>query len=229
MSTVVLGLLALLTCPLDRQGKAVHLYARLWGRLILGASGVRVELRGVEELSSRTPYIFMSNHLSAYDIFVLLAHLPFQFRWLAKAELFRIPLFGWAMRAAGYIPIDRSSPREAVRSMERAARRIREGISVVIFPEGTRSRDGRLRPFMKGGFSLAIRAGVPVVPVAIKGTHEIMPPYTKKVLRKGKVVVILGRPIETKGLQMGDREHLMAQLRRAIEEGLAEAERCLGA
>lgn len=223
LSTTILGILAFFTFPFDRGGDVVHLYARLWGKSILWASGVKVKVRGLEKITSRGPYIFMSNHLSAYDIFVLLAHLPLQFRWLAKAELFRIPIFGWAMSTAGYISLDRSSPRRAYRSMEEAARRIHEGVSVVIFPEGTRSRDGRLGPFMKGGFTLAVKAQVPVVPLAIKGTYEIMPPHTKKVLSRGEVVVVIGDPIETEGLSLRDRDKLMEEVRRGIEEALKEA------
>ena len=200
----------------------VHLYARLWGRLILLASGVKVRVRGLERVQGKGPFIFMSNHLSAYDIFSLLAYLPFQFRWLAKAELFRIPILGWAMRAAGYIPIDRSNPRRALRSMEEAAKRIREGVSVVVFPEGTRSRDGKLGPFRKGGFSLAIKAKVPVVPTAIKGTFEIMPPQSKRIMRRGTVYIVLGEPIETEGLTMRDRDELMTRVREGIEKGLRE-------
>ena len=219
--TLLLGALAFLTFPFDRKGNVIHLYARLWGRLILWASGVKVKIRGLERIAPGRPYIFMANHLSAYDIFVLLSELPVQFRWLAKAELFRIPVLGWAMGTAGYISLDRSEPKKAYRSMEEAARRIREGTSVVIFPEGTRSKDGRLQPFLKGGFTLAVKSQVPIVPVSISGTWEIMPPQSRKV-RKGDVEVVVGEPIETKGYTMKEREELMKRVSEAISANLRE-------
>ena len=219
--TLLLGALAFLTFPFDRKGNVIHLYARLWGRLILWASGVKVKIRGLERIASGRPYIFMANHLSAYDIFVLLSELPVQFRWLAKAELFRIPVLGWAMGTAGYISLDRSEPKKAYRSMEEAARRIREGTSVVIFPEGTRSKDGRLQPFLKGGFTLAVKSQVPIVPISISGTWEIMPPQSRKV-RKGDVEVVVGEPIETKGYTMKEREELMKRVSEAISANLRE-------
>jgi 1-acyl-sn-glycerol-3-phosphate acyltransferase len=117
----------------------------------------------------------MANHLSQFDIPVLLSGMPIQFRWLAKAELFKIPIFGRGMRGAGYISIDRSNRQSAFQSLTRAAQIIRQGTSVVIFPEGTRSVDGRLQGFKKGGFVLAVDAGVPTIPLIIEGTHEIMP------------------------------------------------------
>jgi len=219
--TLLLGALAFLTFPFDRKGNVIHLYARLWGRLILWASGVKVKVRGFERIAPGRPYIFMANHLSAYDIFVLLSELPVQFRWLAKAELFRIPVLGWAMGTAGYISLDRSEPKKAYRSMEEAARRIREGTSVVIFPEGTRSKDGRLQPFLKGGFTLAVKSQVPIVPISISGTWEIMPPQSRKV-RKGDVEVVVGEPIETKGYTMKEREELMKRVSEAIRANLRE-------
>ncbi len=219
--TLLLGALAFLTFPFDRKGNVIHLYARLWGRLILWASGVKVKIRGLERIAPGRPYIFMANHLSAYDIFVLLSELPVQFRWLAKAELFRIPVLGWAMGTAGYISLDRSEPKKAYRSMEEAARRIREGTSVVIFPEGTRSKDGRLQPFLKGGFTLAVKSQVPIVPISISGTWEIMPPQSRKV-RKGDVEVVVGEPIETKGYTMKEREELMKRVSEAISANLRE-------
>ena len=219
--TLLLGALAFLTFPFDRKGNVIHLYARLWGRLILWASGVKVKIRGLERIAPGRPYIFMANHLSAYDIFVLLSELPVQFRWLAKAELFRIPVLGWAMGTAGYISLDRSEPKKAYRSMEEAARRIREGTSVVIFPEGTRSKDGRLQPFLKGGFTLAVKSQVPIVPISISGTWEIMPPQSRKV-RKGDVEVVVGEPIETKGYTMKEREELRKRGSEAISANLRE-------
>jgi 1-acyl-sn-glycerol-3-phosphate acyltransferase len=217
--TILLGICAFLTVPFDRRGKVVHLYARLWGWLILKIAGVRMQVTGLEHLDPKRPCIYMCNHLGSFDIFALLACLPVQFRWLAKAELFRIPILGWGMSAAGYISLDRSQRRSAYESMEIAARKIREGVSVVIFPEGTRSFDGTMLPFMNGGFNLAIRAGVPIVPIAIHGTWEIMPRTTKRV-KKGNIRIVIDQPIETKDCTMKDRRRLMEETERRIRAHL---------
>lgn len=200
---------------LDRSGDLAHKVARLWGRWILASAGVRVRLQGKSNLLQGSPQVVFSNHCSYFDVFCLLAHLPIQFRWLAKEELFRIPLFGKAMEYGGYIPIDRSNPRRAHRSMVAAADRIRAGTSIVIFPEGTRSRDGKLQEFKSGGAILAIRAQVPVVPVAIIGTHEIMPKGTFRV-KPGPVEIRIGEPIPTEGLSQKDREDLLRRARQSI-------------
>jgi 1-acyl-sn-glycerol-3-phosphate acyltransferase len=218
--TTVLAICAYLTFPFDRRGRVVHrLYARLWGWLILKANGVKVQVAGLEHLDPGKTCIYMCNHLGSFDIFALLAYLPVQFRWLAKVELFRIPILGWGMRAAGYISLDRSKRRLAYESMEIAARKIREETSVVIFPEGSRSFDGAMQPFMNGGFTLAIKAGVPIVPISIDGTWEIMPRTTKRV-KKGKIRIVIEPSIETKDLTMKDRKRLMEETERRIRANL---------
>lgn len=217
--TVVLGSLAFVTFPFDRRGIVIHLYARLWGRLILAANGVTVMVTGLNNIDPKRPSIYMSNHLGSFDIFALLAYLPGQFRWLAKVELFRIPILGWAMSTAGYISLDRSERKRAYRSMEVAAQKIREGTSVVIFPEGSRSLDGTLQPFMKGGFTLAIKAEVPIVPITIDGTWEIMP-RNSLMIKKGDIEIVIDRPIETKGLTMKERENLMKEVESRIRANL---------
>jgi len=218
--TIVLTICAVLTFPFDRRGRMVHLlYARLWGWLILKIAGVKMQVTGLEHVDPRKTCIYMCNHLGSFDIFALLACLPVQFRWLAKSELFQIPILGWGMRAAGYISLDRSKRRSTYESMEIAAKKIREETSVVIFPEGARSFDGAMQPFMNGGFNLAIRAGVPIVPITIHGTWEIMPRTTKRV-KKGNIRVVIGQPIETKDCTMKDRRRLMAETERRIRANL---------
>ncbi|HMK52282.1 MAG TPA: lysophospholipid acyltransferase family protein, partial [Thermodesulfobacteriota bacterium] len=135
ITTLVLGFFAFITYPFDRKGRVVHRYARLWGKIALLANRVRVNIEGMDHLNGQGPYIFMSNHQGYYDIFALLGHLPYQFKWLAKKELFSVPFLGWTMAAAGYIRIDREGTRETVGAMNDAAQRIRDGMSVVIFPE----------------------------------------------------------------------------------------------
>ena len=199
----------------DRSGDLAHKVARLWGRWILASAGVRVRVRGREKLLQGRPQVVFSNHCSYFDVYCLLAHLPIQFRWLAKEELFRIPLFGKAMEYGGYLPIDRSNPRRAHRSVIAAAERIRAGTSIVIFPEGTRSPDGRLQEFKSGGAILAIRAQVPVVPIAILGTYEVMPKGSLRV-RPRPVEIRVGEPISTEGLSQRDREDLLRRARQSI-------------
>ena len=220
--TLSLGAMAFITFPFDRRGRVIHRYARWWGWLILKANGVRVEVQGKEYLDDRRPCIYVCNHQGSFDIFSLLAYLRVPFRWLAKAELFKIPILGWAMRTAGYISLDRSAKKKAYQSMEMAARKIKEGTSVLIFPEGTRSLDGTLQPFMNGGFTLAIKAGVALCPVAIVGSWQIMPRTTLRI-KKGNISIIISEPIETKGLTMRDRRPLMQQVENRIREALTHA------
>lgn len=200
---------------MDPSGNMAHKVARLWGRWILAAAGVRVKVKGKDKLLKDRPQVVFSNHASYFDVFCLLAHLPVQFRWLAKAELFKIPLFGKVMEYGGYLPIDRSNPRSAHRTMIEAAERIRMGVSIVIFPEGTRSPDGKLQEFKSGGAALALRAQVPVVPVALLGTHEVMPKGSLRV-RPGVVEIRVGDPILTEGMTPRDRGQLLTIARRQI-------------
>jgi 1-acyl-sn-glycerol-3-phosphate acyltransferase len=218
--TVVLGVCAFLTFLFDRRGNVIHLYARLWGWLILLANGVKVQVTGFEHIDPKKPYIYMCNHQGSFDIFALLAHLTVQFRWVAKVGLFRIPVLGWAMSTAGYISLDRSKRKRAYRGMELAARKIREGTAVVMFPEGSRSYDGALQPFMNGGFTLAIRAGVPICPITLDGTWAIMPRTTLRI-KKGTVRIVIEKPIETKGLTMKDRKRLMQEVKSKIRINLS--------
>ncbi len=154
----------------------MHNCGRIWGIVSLWLAGVRLRVEGVEHLpGGDQPVIFAGNHQSNFDILCYFAGLRLQFRWMAKQELFRIPLFGLAMRRCGYISIDRRDRRKAMKSMLAAAEQIRNGTSVVIFPEGTRSEDGHLQEFKKGGFLIALKAQVPIVPVAISGSRNVLP------------------------------------------------------
>ncbi len=215
IATLALGVLAFITYPFDRKGRVGHYYARLWGRTALLANRVKVKVEGMEHLNGDGPYIFMSNHQSYYDVFTLLGHLPYQFKWLVKKELFSIPYLGWTMSAVGYISIDRGGTRDTVEAMNEAAQKIRDGMSVTIFPEGSRSPDGSIQPFKKGGFTLAIKSKVPIVPIAIDGSRNIMP-KDKFTVTSGEIRMLIDRPIETEGYSLKDREVLMKKVREAI-------------
>jgi len=217
-ATAFFGTLSIVLSLFSKTGNAPHLSARTWARTILAVARVRVRITGLSHIDPNRSYIYMANHQSNFDIPVLLGYLKVQFRWLAKAELFDIPIFGRGMRGCGYISIDRSDRRSALESIRQAADTIRNGVSVLIFPEGTRSPDGHIQPFKKGGFFLARKAGVPIVPVIIRGTWPIMPRSSLKI-SPGNVTVEVRPPIETAGYKGRDKDKLIEDVRRVICEG----------
>lgn len=204
----------------DSSGRSYAFHARLWARFGLALNHTPVELRGVENLPDG-PFILMSNHQSNFDILALIAKIPRRIYWIAKKELFDIPVFGSSMRRGGYIPLDRSDGRKALKSMDNAAAIIRQGSSVVMFPEGTRSRDGHLLPFKRGGFMLAVRAGVPVIPVTINGSGTVNPGGRVE-LFSGRITVTLHpRVTVPEGLKKGAAEEwMMETVRSVITSGL---------
>jgi 1-acyl-sn-glycerol-3-phosphate acyltransferase len=217
IATFVLGVFTFVSYLFDRKGKMGHYYAKVWGKIALLANRVKVRVEGMEHLNGKGPYLFMSNHQGFYDIFALLGHLPYQFKWLAKKELFSVPFLGWTMAAVGYISIDRGGTRNTVEAMNEAAQKIRDGMSVVIFPEGSRSPDGSIQPFKKGGFTLAIKSKVPIVPIAISGSRDIMP-KDKLTATPGEIRILVGHPIETANCSLKDRESLMKNVRETISK-----------
>jgi 1-acyl-sn-glycerol-3-phosphate acyltransferase len=220
-ATIVGSIAALISRVFDATGDTVLRLARLWARLVTRLAGVKVALDLRARLDPKRPYVFMSNHASTLDIFALYATLPVRVRMIAKKQLAAIPLLGWAMWAGRLIFIDRHNAVAARRSIERAEERIRGGQSVLIFPEGTRTRDGTLLPFKKGGFHLAIDAEVPIVPVALVGTRALMP-RGSWLLRPGEIRVIIGPPINTSGLSPEDRDGLLDRVRGIIAGMLDE-------
>lgn len=220
IATFVFSFLAFVSAFWDPSGNLSHRVASQWATVLLKLTGVRVEILNLETLTPGQPYIFAANHQSAFDILALLSKLKVQFRWLAKDSLFRIPLFGWAMKRTGYIPINRSQAKQAYQSLLQAAQKIKEGTSVVIFPEGTRQQGGPMGPFKKGGFVLSLKSRQPIVPVSIQGSGQILP---KKglTITPGTIRVILGKPIPTAGYLPKEAEILMERVREAIQENLA--------
>lgn len=220
--TLVLGLLAIVFLVLVPGGAPLHWFARPWARLIAATCGARVRARGLSRIPTDRPCVFMSNHQSHFDLIALLTTLPGRYAILAKRELFFIPVFGWALWLAGMIPVDRSNRERAIRSVDRAAEQVRNGRSVLLFAEGTRSPDGSLRPFKKGGFHLALKAGAPIVPVSVRGGHEILPKGSLRI-RPGLLEVIVGEPIETPAYESQPLESLMKVVREALVAGLGPA------
>lgn len=217
VSTAAISFAALfIVHVMRRPSRSTRILATGWGRLILLVAGVRVRKAGGGKLDPAKPYIFAANHQSQFDILVLSGYLGHPFNWLAKKELFSVPVWGRAMRAAGDIPIDRSHGREALKSLAAAASHIASGTSVVLFPEGTRSPDGTLRSFKSGGMALAIKAGVPVVPVAIGGTHRILP-KGKYLARPGPVTVRVGDPVEVSHYAPRQKQELAERIHREVE------------
>ena len=218
LSTIFWGTIAIIISFFTRTGNPVHLVARYWARGILFVSRVKVTVNGLANIDPSQSYVYMSNHQSNFDIPVLLAHLPVQFRWLAKAELFKIPLFGRAMRGAGYVKIDRFNQESAFESINEAARKMKNGVSVMIFPEGTRSRDGNIRSFKKGGFVMAVDAGVPIVPVILLGTWTLMAKSSLKI-NTGDVSLNIKTPIATTDYTRDNKDDLIKSVRDVICEG----------
>lgn len=209
--TLLISLITLFwTLVLRRDAASVQGLASWWARTISSFCGVTVSVAGTENLDPDKPYIFAANHQSQFDIFALQGFLGVDFRWLAKKELFKVPIWGPAMRRAGYIPVDRSHGRQALKSLDEAAQKIAAGTSVIIFPEGTRSKDGKLHEFKAGAMVLAIKSGVDIVPVAIKGTYEILP-KGKLLMDAGEVSIQVGNPLETKSYTTRDK-HALAQI-----------------
>jgi 1-acyl-sn-glycerol-3-phosphate acyltransferase len=221
LATVPATLATILVGLFDPYGKHVYWIFRLWAWIILVLGGISVRVDGIDRLKPHERYLFMVNHQSNVDIPVLVRSISgFQLRWIAKKELFRIPLFGWAMRAAKHIAVDRADSAGARAVLKKAALGMANGISLVVFPEGTRSPDARLLPFKRGGFWLAAKNNVPIVPVTITGSHKLLPKGEWR-LRPGTVEVHVGAPIATTGRRVGELSSLVAEVRGVIEANLS--------
>ena len=226
VSTIVAGLSAVVgEFLLPNRDVTFHI-GRAWSRLHLWVLGIRTEIHGAPPPPDALPCVFIANHQSIVDMWAVALKLPTSTRFVAKKSLFWIPIFGWAIRAGGFIPIDRSNKDRAIGSLALAGEALERGNPIILFAEGTRSRDGRLKPFKKGPFLLAMHAAVPVVPVAISGAGAVVRPGSI-VVRKGIVRVTFLPPIDTKPYPSEEFERLADDVRRAIAAHLAPEERPL--
>ena len=215
ISVVVMGSVSLLASLFDATGRMQHRVAVLWARIVLRVCMVRVEVSGLENLDPGRSYVFCCNHFSLIDTPVLFANMPREFRVLARHNLWRIPFLGWHLNRAGHIPVRRESPRAAARNLGEAAEKLREGDSILMFPEGGRTRQPVMRKFKPGAAYIAIKAQVPIVPMGLVGTRKILPPASSH-LHPGIAEVRVGKPIPTRGLSSRDANQLITEVQEKI-------------
>lgn len=213
--TAICGAISLTGSFFDRDGSFQHAMAKLWSRGILAVSFTPVTVENPERLVG--PCVVAANHISAFDIPVLYTHLPMQFRIVANKPLFKIPFVGWHLRRSGQIPIDRSTMKTTIKTLHVAVEDLKQGLSVVIFPEGGRSPSGRIDKFMNGAFYVAIKAQAPVLPVAIVGTYEVLPMNTFHIMPR-PLLMRVGEAIPTSGLTLRDVDTLADRVKAVIEE-----------
>jgi 1-acyl-sn-glycerol-3-phosphate acyltransferase len=215
--TIFFGTVSLVVGIWDKDGSQQHAVANLWARVLLCLSLSPVTLEHAERLPATPNAVYASNHLSYYDTPVLFAKLPFQFRILAKAPLWKIPFIGWYLDRSGQVPIDQSSVRAGVVSLARGAKTLAGGMPMVIFPEGGRAYNGELQPMLAGAAWMAIKAQVPLVPLTLIGTYELLPIHVYA-LRPRPLKLIVGEPIPTTGMKTSEAEALTERLRAVIHE-----------
>ena len=206
---------------MDRDKNVTGKLLKMWAQWVIWSTGIQYDVRGLENLEQENKYIFMSNHESALDILLGVACIPYKIVFLAKKELFRIPVFGWAMQAAGMIKIDRQNPERARKSVDEAVHTlIHSSFSTLIYPEGTRSETGDLLPFKKGGFILAIRSQLPIVPVTIIGAGDVLSKGSFTI-NQGQIKIIISKPIPTRNLEVNNKEELIESCRNTIMKNLS--------
>lgn len=222
MTTAFWASVSILGSLVSGSGRLQHFCMRRWSRDNLWLSRVRVEIEGLEHIDGSRSQLLVANHSGLHDILSLAAHLPIHFRWVAKKSLFGVPFMGWHMRRAGYIPIDRENPREAARSIIAAAEIIRGGINAIAFPEGTRSHNGDLGAFHSGAFALALRTGVPLVPVTLEGSHRVIMPKTRRVNPGVIIRIKIDRAIDISRYASSERHRLMEEVADIMSRNLEQ-------
>jgi 1-acyl-sn-glycerol-3-phosphate acyltransferase len=192
---LIIAILTILVSPFDSKGKITHYISKIFSKVILLVSGIKLTVNGLEKIDKDKSYVFVSNHASYFDIPILMQAIPNNVRFIYKKSMNKIPIFGWGMYLGQYVPIDRENGREAIKALRKAAEKIKKGISIVIFPEGTRSPDGEIKDFKKGVFVLADEAKEDIVPVLVKGSYDIMPKGKFKI-KSANVEVTFFEPIK---------------------------------
>ncbi len=215
--TVILGIFSLLSSLFDRKGRIQHGFAHFWSWLIMKTIFSPVTIVGLDRIDTSRPHVYAVNHASAMDIPVLYAHLPFQFRIMAKKELFRYPFVGWHLKRSGQIRVDQQNPMASIGDIKSAVKTLKSGMPVVIFPEGGRTATGQLKPFLPGAFFLAVRAQVDIVPMALVGTYELLPMNTYHI-KPRPLELLVGKPISTAGYSSRDLEPLAERVKTAVED-----------
>lgn len=213
--TAICGSLSLLVSLVDRSGRVQHSIARVWARALVWGSGCRLTVRGAENLRKYPVAVFAANHTSYMDTPVIFAALPCQFRILAKKELWPIAFIGWYLNRSGQIPIDTRNPRATLSSLGAAVKALRAGMPLFVFPEGGRTPDGKLQPFLSGAAYLAIRAQAPLVPIALHGVYDLLPMHTRH-LYPSRLTLSAGEPIDTAGMNLKEMDALTERLKQAI-------------
>ncbi len=219
LDTLILALLIIAISPFDRKGNLVHYIGKFWSLLNLYLSGTRLKIKGKEKIEKGRTYIIMSNHQSLVDVWALIGKLPLQLRWTIKSEVKKMPVFGYALERMGHIYVGRKKRKDVALTLEVPVQKIRDGASVVIFPEGTRGRDGRLQKFHKGGAIIAIQSGAAILPITINGSRFVLPKDTLA-LMPGKIEVIVGDSIDPGMFDEDRKDDLMAVVKSAIEQNL---------
>jgi len=219
LNTAVASTTCMLAAYFDPQGGGVDSISAFWARLNLALSGVSISVSGDELIDKDQPYIVMANHQSYYDVFALIGYLPLPLRWVMKMELREIPIFGIACEKVGHIYIDRGNSEKAQKSLKAAGEKIRAGSSVTFFPEGTRSPDGKLQRFKKGGFIMALEAGMPILPVTVVGGRKILPRKSLRIL-PGNMKIIIHEPIPVDKYTYETKEKLIERVREVIGKDL---------
>lgn len=220
-TTAIFGTLALLTSWIPPRGRLYLFWARAWANALFTLAGIPRDVRGSRAAAGTPQVVYMASHESLVDIPLLLAAIPHDVRFLAKRSLFFVPFLGWSMWLAGFIPVDRERKEKARDVLEAVARRLRTGCSVLVFPEGTRSKDGSLGPFKKSGFLVALKAELPIVPIGVSGARDVIGRGGLSI-RKGIARLRMGDPIPTAGLGVARRAELMDRVRAEIERLRAE-------
>jgi 1-acyl-sn-glycerol-3-phosphate acyltransferase len=215
--TVLLGIASIPFGFFDKDGSTLHAFASLWAKLTMKSIFSPMRVIGLDQVDISKPHVYAVNHGSALDIPALYAYLPFQFRILHKKELLAYPIVGWHLKRSKQVCVDQQNPSRSIGQIKSALRTLKAGMPLVIFPEGGRTPDGRIQPFLPGAFFLAIKAEIDIVPIALRGMYQLLPMNTYHI-KSRPLEMRIGKPISTAGLEMKDMEQLSAKVQGAVEQ-----------